>query len=81
MLRGAISAFTRVFDALCFAAWCAADSGSMRRGGGSGLCGAALHAAPRPRDTLMPTPLPTPLPKPLRRLLFRNWTPIFSLPL
>jgi len=37
MLRGAISAFTRVFDALCLAACCAADSGS----GGSRLCGAA----------------------------------------
>jgi len=28
MLRSAISAFTRVFDALCLAAWCAADPGS-----------------------------------------------------
>jgi len=27
MLRNAISAFTRVFDALCLAAWCAADRG------------------------------------------------------
>jgi hypothetical protein len=27
MLRSAISAFTRVFDALCLAAWCAADPG------------------------------------------------------
>jgi hypothetical protein len=25
MLRSAVSAFTRVFDALCLAAWCAAD--------------------------------------------------------
>src|SRR5579863_1616256 len=29
MLRSAISAFTRVFDALCLAVWCAADPGSM----------------------------------------------------
>jgi hypothetical protein len=29
MLRSAISAFTRVFDALCLAAWCAADPGSI----------------------------------------------------
>jgi hypothetical protein len=29
MLRSAISAFTRVFDALWFAAWCAADPGSI----------------------------------------------------
>jgi len=28
MLHSAISAFTRVFDALCLAAWCAADPGS-----------------------------------------------------
>jgi hypothetical protein len=27
MLRSAISAFTRVFDALWLAAWCAADPG------------------------------------------------------
>jgi hypothetical protein len=29
MLRSAISAFTRVFDALCLAAWRAADPGSI----------------------------------------------------
>jgi hypothetical protein len=29
MLRSAISAFTRVFDALWLAAWCAADPGSI----------------------------------------------------
>jgi hypothetical protein len=29
MLRSAISAFTRVFDALRLAAWCAADPGSI----------------------------------------------------
>jgi hypothetical protein len=29
MLRSAISAFTRVFDALCLAVWCAADPGPM----------------------------------------------------
>jgi hypothetical protein len=29
MLRNAISAFTRVFDALWLAAWCAADPGSI----------------------------------------------------
>jgi hypothetical protein len=28
MLRSAISAFTRVFDALFLAAWCVADPGS-----------------------------------------------------
>ena len=48
MLRSALSAFTRVFDAL----WrCAADPGPMMRAAqecGSRLCGAALHAAPRP---------------------------------
>jgi hypothetical protein len=33
MLRNAISAFTRVFDALCLAAWCAADPGSIVFGG------------------------------------------------
>jgi len=31
MLRNAISAFTRVFDALCLAAWCAADPGPTAR--------------------------------------------------
>src|SRR5882724_1462874 len=31
MLRSAISAFTRVFDALCPAAWCAADPGPIQR--------------------------------------------------
>ena len=30
MQRNAISAFTRVFDALWLAAWCAADPGSMK---------------------------------------------------
>jgi hypothetical protein len=52
MLRSAVSAFTRVFDALCLAAWCAADPGpictpQIRR---SRLCGAAQkkRAAPRP---------------------------------
>jgi hypothetical protein len=35
MLRSAISAFTRVFDALCLAAWCAADTGVIC----SRLCG------------------------------------------
>ncbi|HWX05471.1 MAG TPA: hypothetical protein VN065_06545, partial [Bradyrhizobium sp.] len=29
MLRSANSAFTHVFDALCLAAWCAADPGSI----------------------------------------------------
>jgi hypothetical protein len=29
MLRSAVSAFTRVFDALCLAAWCAADPGPI----------------------------------------------------
>jgi len=29
MPRSAISAFTRVFDALWLAAWCAADPGSI----------------------------------------------------
>jgi hypothetical protein len=29
MLRSAISAFTRVFDALWLAAWCTADPGSI----------------------------------------------------
>jgi hypothetical protein len=33
MLRSAISAFTRVFDALCLAAWCAADPGSIAPAG------------------------------------------------
>jgi len=43
MLRSAISAFTRVFDALFLAAWCAADPGPSHtpRRRGSRLCGAA----------------------------------------
>jgi hypothetical protein len=51
MLRSAISAFTRVFDALCLAAWCAADPGPMK----VSLCvwvPALRHFAPRRvRDT------------------------------
>jgi hypothetical protein len=47
MLRSAISAFTRVFDAL----WCAADPGSTSQDNKwqyrSRLCG-AKNAAPRP---------------------------------
>jgi hypothetical protein len=50
MLRSAISAFTRVFDALCLAAWCAAGPGSMAVDG-SRLCGAARRALHRVRDT------------------------------
>src|ERR1700682_2056897 len=42
MLRSAISAFTRVFDALCLAAWCAADPGAtMCCFWVPALCGAA----------------------------------------
>jgi hypothetical protein len=45
-LRGAISSFTRVFDALWLAAWCAAEPGSMLLGQrGSRLC------APKARIT------------------------------
>jgi hypothetical protein len=50
MLRSAISAFTRVFDALCLAAWCAAGPGSMAVDG-SRLCGAARRALHSVRDT------------------------------
>src|SRR6202790_2998131 len=55
MLRSAISAFTRVFDALCLAAWCAADPGSIDMGGGPGSAEHrfALH---RVRDTHPPIP-------------------------
>jgi len=42
MLRSATSAFTRVFDALWLAAWCAADPGSIRCSSGSRFCGASL---------------------------------------
>ncbi len=35
-LRSAISAFTRVFDALWIAAWCAADPGPIWCGGSVG---------------------------------------------
>src|SRR5216683_7712067 len=49
MLRSAISAFTRVFDALWLAAWCAADPGSILTTNGSRFCGAPRRgAAPRP---------------------------------
>src|SRR5216683_2347918 len=50
MLRSAMSAFTRVFDALWFAAWCAADPGPMppQRKYGSRLCGAACTASGTP---------------------------------
>jgi hypothetical protein len=53
MLRSAISAFTRVFDALCLAAWCAADPGSITvvMGPGSAKHRFALH---RVRDTRFP---------------------------
>src|ERR1700716_2260479 len=68
MLRSAISAFTRVFDALCLAAWCAADPGSIRRGSLGPGC--AVHrrrdAAPRPgHDGAL-------LSQPFRRALFRK---------
>jgi len=42
MLRSAVSAFTRVFDALWLAAWCAADPGSI---------GTAPLWVPAPRRT------------------------------
>jgi hypothetical protein len=57
MLRNAISAFTRVFDALWLAAWCAANLGSILfNDEWVRLCGAAHRtmlriaggAAPRP---------------------------------
>jgi hypothetical protein len=50
MLRSAMSAFTRVFDALWFAAWCAADPGSIRlcRDWVPALRCIVKNAAPRP---------------------------------
>ena len=51
MLRSAVSAFTRVFDAVGFAAWCAADPGSIGSvtiGPGSAEQRYTLH---RVRDT------------------------------
>src|SRR5207247_4939132 len=54
------------------AAWCAADPGSTRGGRGSRLCGAALHAAPRPGHKKL---------RPLTRSVYRNLTPILSLSL
>src|SRR6266852_7782521 len=51
MLRSAISAFTRVFDALCLAAWCAADPGSIVHSASpwaAALRSSVKKAAPRP---------------------------------
>ena len=51
MLRSAISAFTRVFDALWLAAWCAADPGSIAPGWVPALRCIAKEALHRVRDT------------------------------
>ena len=56
MPRSAVSAFTRVFDALWFAAWCAADPGPIEAQASVGP-GSAAHrrrgAAPRPGHALL----------------------------
>ena len=51
MLRSAISAFTRVFDALFLAAWCAADPGPILPSASPSvpaLRSSVKNAAPRP---------------------------------
>jgi hypothetical protein len=51
MLRSATSAFTRAFDTLCLAAWCAADPGSivpLALLWGPALRSSVKYAAPRP---------------------------------
>jgi hypothetical protein len=57
MLRNAISAFTRVFDAPWLAAWCAADPGSvLRQEWVPALRRIVKNAAQRPgRETFQPS--------------------------
>jgi hypothetical protein len=50
MLRSAVSAFTRVFDALCFAAWCRGPS-RRRQAWVPALPRTAEEALHRVRDT------------------------------
>jgi hypothetical protein len=51
MLRSAISAFARVFEALWLAAWCAADPESIAPGWFPALRCIANEALHRVRDT------------------------------
>ncbi len=58
MLRSAISAFTRVFDALCLAAWCAADPGPILHSASPwvpALRCIVKNAAPRPGHEMTAT--------------------------
>jgi len=79
----ALSAFTRVFNALwqhvALAAWCAADPGSIRAGG-SRLCGAPQERCAASGTRLMRQRPPTERPTRLRRRASGGILPIWSWP-